>query len=385
MRVSKNLTLKNKALLEGLAYSSQLKCASVSGLVSKLSPHFKGTFKHERDFTEKIDGLIRSFPKREGLIGEKKALEILLAWDLEKIKRTLSVVNLRNPAEALHSNLKTYKKVLNGHGIDLETRIFIVDSFPPPYTDPSITALNCDADDEKEFNIKPGIYFKRTDLVPLLSSSLLAHELVHVCFSKVRTGRLARGLEDGLCDLMGIYLSSKTLGFGAARNMLLNQTLSYPSSQSGQIYVDALRQAIRIYQIYGLKGLFQILRLGNQKGRIIIKQIEEKCIRGRYSDLGLDKGDWTAKLNDFSDYFTGFPTSIVASPLACYLAERIKAGDSVKEVIQKHGIDPRDGRRAVRQLEEDLYLIVTANGRIVYDETKAYVKTGTLRYAIKKS
>lgn len=381
--MSKNPALKNKTLLEGLAYSSQLRCASASGLVGKLSPNFKQTFEDKRDFADKIDRTIKSFLQQEEQIGEKKALEILLARDLEKIKRTLSLVNVRNPVNELYSDFRTYKKVLNAHRVDFETQIFMVGSFPHPYTDPGITALNCDADDEEEFDIKPGIYFKRTDLVPFLSSSVLAHELIHVCFSKVRTGRLARGLEDGLCDLMGFYLSSKTLGFEVAKNTLINQTLYYPSSQSNQIYVDALRQAIRIYQIYGLKGLIQILRRGNEKGRTYVKEIEEKCIRGEYSGLRLEKGGWTAELDDFSDYFAGFPASIVASPLACYLAENIKAGDSVEEVIKKQRIYPREGRRAIKQLEDDLYLIVTSKGRIVYDETKVYVRSGTLRYSIK--
>lgn len=382
--MSEKSVLKSEALLEGLAFSSRLRCASIWNFVNALEHRFEGTFTGKKDFARKIDKVVNTFSRRKSQFGEKEALELMTARDLEKINQTLSRINVKDPTDELHVNLEAYKRILNRHGVDVsETQIFIVDSYPYPYTNRNFMALNCDIGDEKYFNIRPGIYFKRTRISPLLSSGILAHELIHACFSKVSTERLARGLEDGLCDLMGLYLSSKTLGSEIATNMLLNQRLSYPSYQFDQIYADALRQAVRIYNVYGLKGLIQILEQGNRKGRIIIKQIEEKCIRGRYSDLGLDNGDRTVELDNFANYFIGFPTSMVASPLACYIAEKVKTGDSVKEIIKEHNINPRDGRRAAKQLDIDLYLMVTANGRIICDETKAYVKSGTLRYAIK--
>jgi len=375
--------LENKALLEGLVLSSKIGCASVWNLANQLSPSFKGTFKSKEDFRTKIDDVSSPFSKRGRLIGEKEALGLLILKDIKKIKQTLNRAKIKNPVDELHADLEIYKKTLNSHGIDfLDKRIFIVDSLPPPYTDPDCVALNCDSDDERKFGIPPGIYFQRPTVAPFFSSRVLAHELVHASLSKVRSGRLARGLEDGLCDLVGLYLSSKTLGYATVKNILINLRSAYPLTQTRQIYAEALRQAIRIYQIYGLKGLFQILERGNRKGRTVVKKIEKKCILGEYSDLGLDKGGWTPELDEFSDYFIGFPASIVASPLACYLAERIKVGDYVKEAFKKYKINPRDGRRAIKQLEGDLYLIVTSKGRIVYDETKTYVKTGTLRYVV---
>lgn len=309
---------------------------------------------------------------------------MLAAQDLKKIKQTLLTVKINNPVEELHKSLKHYKRILHAYGINLAgVRFFVVDSYPHPYDKHDSLALNCDIDDKEEFDITPGVYFKKTKIVPFLSCEVLAHELVHVCLSEVCTKRLARGLEDGLCDLVGLYLSSKVLGFDIAKNILINLRFAHPFTRMRRIYAETLRQAIRIYQIYGLKGTFEVLERGNREGRTVVKQIEEKCIRGEYSDLGLEKGDWAAELDYFSNCFVGFPSSIVASPLACYLAEKIKAGSLIKDVIKKHGISPREGCCAVKQLEKDLYLIVTSNGRIVYDETKTYVKTGTLRYAIK--
>jgi len=382
--MSEKSVLKGEVLLEGLAFSSRLQCASVWDFANKLGHRFEDAFAGKKDFARKINQVADVFSKQRGQLGEKGALELMIARDLKKIYQTLSHIKVKDPTNELHISLNEYKKVLNRHGVDVSgTQIFIVDSYPYPYTNRNFMALNCDVGDEKYFNISPGIYFKKARILPLLSSGILAHELIHACFSNIRTQRLARGLEDGLCDLMGLYLSSKTLGSEIATNMLLNQRLSYPPYQFDQIYADALKQAIQIYNIYGLKGLIQILEQGNRKGRIVIKQIEEKCIRGRYSNLSLVKGDRTMELDNFANFFIGYPTSIVASPLACYIAEKVKIGDSVKEIIKEHNINPRDGRRAVKQLDIDLYLMVTANGRIICDETKAYVKSGTLRYAVK--
>jgi len=69
-----------------------------------------------------------------------------------------------------------------------------------------------------------------------------------------------------------------------------------------QIYTENIRQTALLYRYYGLKGLVNILKVGYEKGRGVVKEIERKLIKGCYQNIGLDSGQFDPELNKFLNF-----------------------------------------------------------------------------------
>jgi hypothetical protein len=370
-------------IIGGLAYATRLRCSSCGAFTQKVSDYFKQATID--DLPHAITNMVISLSNYEGAMGNKEALNLLIARDLASIGKTFSSMKLQDPLEEMSKHFEIYKETLHQYELDLSgVQLFLVDSYPHPYEGLDFFAMNFDADDEQKYGITPGLYFKKVNIRPILSSYLVAHELIHQCFSRIPTGELARGLEDGICDFIAFFLCMKTLGYEITKNVFVNMRFAYPIPQSQMVYTEALRQAIILYKIYGLRGLIQILTLGYRKGRSFLKEIEQVCLQGEYSKMTfLDKGWRIRELNRFADFFIGFPHSMVASPLACIIAEKMEKGDKVGEFLREQNILDIEGRKALRELSDRLYLILLDGENIVYDETKAYVSNGLLRYELR--
>lgn len=372
-------------ILRGALYSTKLCCASIDALYERLEPVFKRVDYDKKCVISKLAELLE-VSSSYSAINSENAMNILIANDLKKIIKTIKEVKIENPEGELKNHYEMFIKNLIEHNIDLSFTSFkIVDTFPPPYHKQNFWAMNYDTYDEKEFNIPVGIALKREFISPIFSTVLLAHELVHASFGTKHLPYLARGLEDGISDFIGyLFLSYNVIGSDMSKNSLINSRFFFPPEQDSEIYVENLREALILYQLYGMEGLFEILRLGMMNGRTAIKRLEKKCILGDYSNLELPRGDWKDDLIKFCHYIIGFPRSLVVSPLAYYLAKKIEIGLPIAKILKDWNIEPKDGKKALRELQSRVYLVLINKNKIVSDETKTFLNSNCLRYEINK-
>jgi len=378
------MNIQNFQTIKAIAYCTRLRCSSINSFLEYLEPYFVS---HIPGDTNKVfhgvtSSLIFSEP-----IGQKEALQSLLARDLRDIETNLERIanRIEDPETQIKRSFSTYSKRLNGWSVPLSSvSVRVEERFPEPYTNIDAWAMNFDVYDEQEFGIPRGVIFRRDYLLPIISPFLLAHELIHCVFSEVYSHHLARGLEEGLCEILGLVLSYEILDKDISQNILINFRLSESTARIWQIYTEAIRQAAQLYARYGFKGLKHILRLGHDKGRKVVKEIEGRLMHGHYRNLGLDCGEFVPDFDDFLSFFISYPQSLIVSPLSYCIAEKINVGDSVKKLVNHQGFESEQAFKALQELQDQVFLVLIKDDRIISDETKLFLETKTLRYKIHK-
>ena len=375
--------------LKGLIYA--VKCqASMAGKLASTVNNYNRISSFDNLDREELNSNLEktvSSLKEEGNkspLNQERAKKILMARDLEKIQQLIKERTISNVENNLRDSFGELISEFDDIGVEMHDLNFeIVDQYPSPYSSMEFEAMGYDVYDQEEFGIPIGVKLKRDSLKPLYSISLLAHELVHLVFGNKYSNRLARGLEDGICDLYGaFFLTGNLLSFSISQNILLNQRKFFPTDQFWDIYSNNLQQAILIYKHFGLKGIEELLRKGKRKGRKYIKKVELCSVRGQYSDISLPEGKKNKKLDKFADYYLSYPRYIVVSPLARLLAENIEVQKGVEEVLEELEVDREEGRKAINELQERVYLVLLEEDTFVSNETDLYLDTGLLRYEV---
>jgi|GEM_PF-2772727 len=354
-----------------------------------LCDHFKNEFSKiapdKSAVIAEIDSLIKnSKPKTK--IGQIEARTIVLADDLKKIRENILECEFIPPEKDLQTNFEKLKCLLIDASIKYEQPLFIVDHFPKPYDffDKNGTSgTQFDAADNKMFGLKQGIYLRRQRLNPVISNFLMAHELIHAVSGLRDPDHLARGLEEGFTQFFGeLYLCGQFFGYRSALNYEINRRFEYPAKkQHWEQYTDWLRQGCVFYQKFGLKGIIEIIK----KGRGTIKAADELMMQGRLNDLELPAGDWTKELDDAAQTILSFNRNLVYSPLAVYLAKNLEIGENVDDLFFRLNIRRPEGAKALKELNERIFSILTNKNKIAIDDTKLYLRSSNLRYEILKS
>ena len=335
-----------------------------------------------------LNSLISTFQKEACTatkITQDIAAKILIARDLEKAKILLNNYQFDDLDNALRKHYLIFLDHINSLRIKLDYTSFnIVDNFPKPYDTLDFSAMSFDVGDNKAYGLPIGIFLKRDKLAPFVSSGTIAHELVHQIFGRYYYNYLARGLEDGICDFVSYFiLLPRVFEYRICENIIFNRRLSVDRAQVFNIYRDNLAQAFVIYKNYGLEGLFNLLRMTKKVGREIIKRVERDCLIQGCDQLPyLSKGNWDGKISRSADFFLCFPRRLVVTPLARYIAEKIKLGDIVDKVLGAENIDEEEGKEALQELIDKVYLVFIYDNKIVCDETKVFVESNTLRYSL---
>jgi hypothetical protein len=347
--------------------------------------HYFENLAFERETVEReIDELLEQFSNVD-TIGQTEATMLLVAREMKAIKDRLSNVPIERPVERLQHDFAKLTEQLAHLGLgEEEVRLFIVDNFPRPFERMPWDAGFFEETERVSFGIEPGVYVKRSSILPFYSTYRVAHEMLHVVMGRlganVKTG-LARGLEEGLCDLVGsIFLGSEIFGWEICRNLVIYDRVGFwPDRQFLELYHETLRQALMIYKEYGLDGAVEIFR----RGRVFCKDIERRVLTGDL-DLNIASGRWSREVNEIANLVLSMPRSLVVSPLAWYMSEFLKPGMSITELLKDHNLKDEEARKALRELQERVFLIVVGWDRdtVQYDDTKLYLDTKTLRYEI---
>lgn len=316
-------------------------------------------------------------------IGRVEAAKILFAQDLAKIRKNIAKIEFIDPENEININFEKLKKLLAKFGIIYNHPLFIVDHFPKPYDffDRNGTSgTQFDDSDNKAFGLEQGIYLKRQRLNPFTSSLLMAHELIHAVIGLRDSNFLARGLEEGFTQFFGeFYLGGQIFGYQTALNYEINRRLSYPvENQQWEQYTDWLRQGCIFYQKFGIDGMIELMK----QGRGLMKKADESMLQGRLNELKLPKGKWIKELDSAAETILSFNRNLVYSPLAVYLAQNIKLGESVDRLFLRLDIKAPEGQKALKELNERIFSILINKNKIAIDDTKLYLQANNLRYEI---
>lgn len=352
--------------IEGGIYHIKGKFDNIENFLEYLPRYFGEIPFDKKEVLEKIDETIELFSKGANeKINQQKALQLVISNELKDVKEELKHLDIENPIiklEDYHQKYCTHFSKVLEENIEFP-ELYIVENFPAPYDKLKAEALAPDKADEEMYGIPLGIYFLKDFLSPYYSAYLLPHEIVHVIIGKPNPYLLGRGLEEGLADLFGsIYGGMHILGENVTTNLTIYNRLSHLSAY-WDIYRDYLRQGAYIYHRFGFDGIRELI-LG---GRDIIKKVERQLMKGIW-DLDLPSGNWDKKLDCVLDYLLStFIRNLVVSPLAKYLSAYISVGDTVSGILREHNIDRTQGRRAIYELQNKVFvLLINEKGTIDY-------------------
>lgn len=266
-----------------------------------------------------------------------------------------------------------------------DVSVYVVDDFPGPYRGGPFWAMSLDNKDAADYGIKPGIYFKTEHLYPVVSELTYCHELVHAMFSLRPSQELVRGLEDGLCDLLGLHACLRVFPYELASTALVNLRF-FPSAPLDAIYLDHLRQAAAMCQRLGFGRLLKLARRVQQEGRRFLYQVEDDMILGtdrlipRLAKGRVQQTRRSAEIEQFCFAVLHQPVGYVLSPEAVYLGRHLKPGDSTVGVCQRFGMSKHAFRKALKELSDDFYLVLIDEGVVLSNECSRYIADAAFRY-----
>jgi len=316
-------------------------------------------------------------------------LRVLIAQDASRIRYGMTddiisaIHNAREPAESLQRTLHSAIGVLNRFSIDIgEPKIRITNKFPEPYNNSQAMAMNIDEGDCIKFGMESGLYFKKNFMKPLYSEYLLCHELIHTALGQRHPEYIARGIEEGFCELLGaIYIFREIYGSKLARNMFLYNRYNSPSTNFFRLYVDYTRQASWILREYGWSGLAELVR----NGRPAIKWAERKVWEGAIDKLDLPKSPLEEADRHLVDFLLLVPSEYLVVTASAYrVFQEAVPRQTTKEIAAALRMSPDLVTASLAELEGDVLLLKRRlDGNVVaFSDAEHYRAPFALRYLI---
>lgn len=341
----------------------------------------------QSDFLKAINSAIENIESRVNnrKVGPAEATLLLVADDLRNLTSSFTQFDqLVDPESTLSYYHNLFLEIYAQIGIHLrEVPYYVVDQYPKPYSHLGGAALCPDKSDEIKYGIIPGVYFRRDKLVPIQSTLTLAHELIHFAIGRKDYNLLARGLEEGLCEFLGItYCGLKTFGPAPPQNYMIYRRLKYTAhNQRFKLYMDYFRVATLLYFTRGINGLTSLVN----QGRAAVKNIEVSLANGEFNQIDFSPSrieviDDVSKLALYISL--AFPEHEVVSPLSYWIAQRIADMNTIEEVISQLNLDVEAGRDAINHLESRIFALLLDSNKIEYSDVPTLLRSRTFRYEI---
>jgi hypothetical protein len=371
--------------LGGFAFAAMSRCADPNSFIDALEA--EGAFAADATVSAAVDEL-SAFVARwsdlqsaveEGL-SQRTALRHLLAHDAGELLQLLKATDPQwlDP-QSVEETIPKLLDVAQSLQLDVSSaRMRVVDRFPEPYADATFAAMTYDRGDQRLHGIEPGVVLLREQLRPVYSVCLLAHEFIHLVIGRVDTDILARGLEEGLSDLAGqLMFASKFLPKGYCERVLMNSRSRYGRPQLGRLYRDSLLSALTAYLLVGDTGILALLQQANRDGRQVVKDFERRLSRG---ELRQEEPETPREFAGFAQRFLAMTPDLVVSPLALILAERCILHETAKATLRRLRVEEAEGRKALDELQERVFLVIQSEGQIASCEGTFYTEIAHLRY-----
>lgn len=376
----KSVILDGRSVIVGAAYVTDVAAGDMK-IFEKVYDILPSIPYDKNDVINAIEGFIDK--SKYNKIGQREAFVICLSRELKKVKANIDSFSfIETPEEnvrhvldsafdALQNEIPLGKELLN---------YYLVERYPPPFEDKDFAIMVFDKADKVKYGINGGIYFKRQKLLPFRSALGALHELVHLAISIPIPSKLARGLEDGICDLLGsVYLGSSILPLPMCLSYLQNRRFTARPSLIAMRYLKNLQQASLFYLKHGFRGLLYVAK----KGRNFIEQIEKACLLGEYDKLPTDieTGEWEKPVTKFAYKVLLFEHTLAVSPLAFLIAEYLEEGIDFRDLIRDLNLKEDEALKALNELtNSETYIVIAKDGKITCDKSKIYIKTGALRW-----
>ncbi|WP_149263748.1 hypothetical protein [Actinomadura sp. K4S16] len=362
--------------LYGALYQRQCRFANIERFIDQLEQVLDLTGSADADTAQRRIKAAAASLRGDAAIGsDAEAARELVARDLESLGTVdLSEIGRwETVTERLDDLAPRIQRRLADAGLAVtDAPLRVVEEFPEPFNRFTWSAFSPDREDEENFGIPTGVYFRRDRLRPLYSEALFAHEVIHTVTGQTDPEVFAMGLEEGIAEVLGTcYGSLAVLTEPVIRNLLVYGRHGAERDKLWSVYLDHTRQAFLLYREFGLDGLVELVR----RGRAAIHDAEKRLMTGTHRDLGLPRGNWdeeTTRLLEFSTL--GFLPSHVFSPLECLLAINAEAGLTATEVCRRAGVDPDCGRPVLEGLGARSALFVQDGERIGYSNVERYLE-----------
>lgn len=225
--------------------------------------------------------------------------------------------------------------------------IFIDDELPAPYHQRGGLAVATSWVDESEYGIPRGIHFLRAGLTPTYSAFLALHEIGHTVLAGEGEHRIAHGLEEGLCDVLGIWLSVDIFGTSLTRTLYIHNRLSSQYQPQWERYLDTARQALSLIVTYGLVGVHQLVASGRQELYALEQALPADLPARTFTedvDLEFVRLAWELLIT--------YPRAFVCSPVTLLFAEHLDNGRSIAEVADRARLTLPLATHAAHQLAD---------------------------------
>lgn len=172
--------------------------------------------------------------------------------------------------------------------MELDIPLYLVDKLIEPYNSRDCDGVSIDRQDSKRLNIPYGIYYVKKYLTPVYFEFVVAHELIHQVISENSEYQPYASLnEEGLCDLFGLILLSKTGLFDdcVIKNILLyNRSLS--SSESIWYYYWKSFEQMCCYTLNnGFQSAVALIKQGRKSIDSVIMPENRKTSVMQYDDI----------------------------------------------------------------------------------------------------
>ena len=260
--------------------------------------------------------------------------------------------------------------------------IFFCDKFPKPFDNNQGKALAPDSYDAKQYGMDEGIYFLRSNVSFYQSRLLLAHELLHKVCSKNNPELLARGLEDGICELLGsLYLNMKLFPIALVKNYISFRRLKYGTqNQKFKLYTEYMRMAYKLYMLVGINGLITVLN----NGRKYVKEVETLLTNGNFVEISVENPPlYDTDFEQFaSELLLCKPENEVVSPMAYYVLLKYNAESKISEFAQTNHLYLDECVSAFKEIQQRIYGCVIDGDHVEFSDISQLVKNGSVRFDI---
>ena len=323
-----------------------------------------------------------SFSLRQ--VTKSDALKTLIDNDIKHFSiEPYENVKGTNVSELLTEHVKKVILFYQSIGLDIsegDIHIYFCDSFPKPFDKNKGIALAPDDYDEMKFGIKKGIYFLKSNVSLYQSRLLIAHEILHHVCSKRQPELLARGLEEGLCELIGAYIANSMLfAKPIPENYIRLRRFKYANpNQKFKVYTDYLRLAYLLLKQVGMEGVVSIIN----SGRRALKSAETSLIHGETIYLPF-QGKATVPqdlLCNLDKLLLGTIENEVLSPLAFYIVRNYSGERSISSFADTHGIDFVDCKSAFEEIQKRIYGCVVDGDIIQFSDLEQLQNNGNILY-----
>lgn len=379
-----------KQFINGLLYFNRGKYNNIDNFMSCLEKYIVN--KEVLTKQELLNELSKIMSAIENVksdkINNEQAQNILIYNEIDYLYKHIENITIQFDFQNDFDNfIFEIKKVLNNINIIVDedsTRSFIVDKFPQPYENQSFVALAPDNSDFKKYGIIPGVYFKKDSMSYIQYKLIFGHEVIHRIISRKGSELLARGLEEGICELIGtIYCGIKLIDKEYIINYFLAKRLNYNNSlQKFRLYTDYFRVACLLYFRYGINGISYIIN----SGREFIKLVEECTSKNDFQSLDeffKEPPQYDEQLTEVLQYLSlGYVENEVVSPLAYYIIQHYDGTDNKIQFLNNFSIDIEDGKEALTEINKKIYGITLDANTILCSDLKHIKQNAYLRYEV---